>query len=281
MKDTVVIVTGAGSGLGRAICVHAGRRGATVVAADIDLTTATETARLVREAGGVGEANQTDVADEAAVSAMVRAVKERYGRIDFIYNNAGAAQNGEFQDISPDGFRKVVDVNFWGVVHGSRAAYPIMTEQGYGTVANVTSLAGLIPGGLMTAYGAAKHAATGFTLNLRSEAKQYGVRVVAVCPGYLETPMHRSAENASDYLVSHDAEYLSKDHGYPTAEDIVAHLVRGVMRNRAVVVSPRMHRLFWWLYRIAPAVVPWAWHVIIRKIKAKEARRAAPGRPAT
>ena len=127
----------------------------------------------------------------------------------------------------------------------------------------------------MTGYGAAKHAATGFTLNLRSEARQYGVNVVAVCPGYLDTPMHASAENASGYVRSHDAEYLSRKHHYPSAEKIVRHLVRGVLRNRAVVVSPRAHLPFWWLYRIAPGLVPRAWDVIIRRIKAREARKSA------
>lgn len=273
MEGKVIIVTGAASGLGRAISVYAGKRSAIVVTTDINLEGARETARQVDVAGGTGEALQTDVTDEAAVTAMIHDVKRRHRRIDFVFNNAGWAQNGEFQDITPEGFRKVIDVNFWGVVYGTRAAYPIMIEQGYGTIADVTSLAGLIPGGLMTAYSAAKHAATSFTLNLRSEARQYGVHVVAVCPGYLETPMHANAENVSEYIKSHDREYLSKKHRYPTAEKVVGHLMHGVLRNRAVVVTPRIHLPFWWLYRIAPGAVPWAWDIIIRRIKAKEARK--------
>jgi NAD(P)-dependent dehydrogenase (short-subunit alcohol dehydrogenase family) len=273
MEGAVVVVTGAASGLGRAISLYAGRRSALVVATDINLEGARETVRQVEAVGGTGEALQMDVTDETAVTATIQDVKRRHGHIDYLFNNAGYAQNGEFQDITPEGFRTVMDVNFWGVVNGTRAVYPIMMEQGYGTVANVMSLAGLIPGGLMTAYGAAKHAATGFTLNLRSEARQYGVRVVAVCPGYLETPMHANAENVSEYIKSHDAEYLSKEHRYPTAEKVVGHLMRGVIRNRAIVVSPRLHLPFWWLYRIAPGVVPRAWGLIIRRIKAKEARK--------
>lgn len=216
MQGLVTIVTGAGSGLGRSICLDAGRRG-------------------------------RSSSPPTSMTAMVQEVRQRYGHIDFLFNNAGHAQNGEFQDLPMDGFRKVVDVNFWGVVHGTRAVYPIMTEQGHGTIANVMSLAGLIPSGLMTAYGAAKHAATGFTLNLRSEARQYGVHVVAVCPGYLDTPMHETAENVSDYVKSHDTSYRSKTHHYPTPEKVIRHLMRGVRRNRAIVVSPRVHRPFWWL----------------------------------
>jgi NAD(P)-dependent dehydrogenase (short-subunit alcohol dehydrogenase family) len=277
MHEKVVVVTGAASGLGKAISLYAGKRAAMVVAADINLEGAHETALEVAAAGGSSEAVQVDVTDEAAVALMIHGVKERFGCIDFLFNNAGYAQNGEFQDITPEGFRKVISVNFWGVVHGTRAVYPIMIDQGHGTVANVMSLAGLIPGGLMTAYGAAKHAATGFTLNLRSEARQYGIHVVAVCPGYIDTPMHANAENVTTYVRTHDAEYLAKQHAYPTAERVVGHLMRGVLRNRAVVVSPRIHRPFWWLYRIAPSVVPWAWHMIIRRIKAKEARKTSAG----
>jgi NAD(P)-dependent dehydrogenase (short-subunit alcohol dehydrogenase family) len=273
MEGKVIIVTGSASGLGRAISIYAGKLSAIVVATDINLEGAQETKRQVDVSGGIGEALQTDVTDETLVTTMIHDVKKRHGKIDFIFNNAGYAQNGEFQDITPEDFKKVIDVNFWGVVYGTRACYPIMIEQGYGTIANVTSLAGLIPGGLMTAYSSAKYAATGFTLNLRSEAKQYGVHVVAVCPGYLETPMHANADNVSEYIKSHDKEYRSKKHRYPTAEKVVGNLMRGVFHNRAIVVTPYIHLPFWWLYRIAPGAVPWAWDIIIRRIKTKEEQK--------
>ena len=115
----------------------------------------------------------------------------------------------------------------------------------------------------------------GFSTNLRSEARQYGVRVVAICPGYLETPMHARAENVSEFVRTNDKEYLAKKHSYPSAEKVVAHLMRGVLRNRAVVVSPRIQQPFWWLHRLAPGITPRLWATIIRVIKRKEQRKAA------
>jgi len=119
----------------------------------------------------------------------------------------------------------------------------------------------------MTSYGAAKHAAVGFSLNLRSEANQYGIKVTALCPGYLETPMHERAENVTDYVVKHDREYLAKKHNYPTAEACVPHMMRNIVRNKAIVVSPRIQVPFWLLYRCFPSLVPWLWTRVIRAIK--------------
>lgn len=275
LQGKTVLVTGAASGLGRAIAVYAGHNGATVALSDINLPEAEDVARLIHDDGGDAEVYCVDVTNDREVEEFVRVVALRHGGIDYLFNNAGYAQNGEFQDISPAGFRYVFDVDFWGVVYGTRAAYPIMIKQGYGTIANIISLAGLIPGGLMTAYGAAKHAANGFTLNLRSEAKLYGVNVVAVCPGYLETPMHANAENVTEYVRNHDAEYLSRKHPFPSAERVVGHLMRGVLRNKAIVVSPPTQKVFWWLFRLVPGLIPAAWASIIRRIKVKEERKGA------
>ena len=275
LAGKIALVTGAGSGLGRAISTHLARLGGTVIASDINRDTASETCALIAASGGTAESVATDVTNQAEMGEMIEGAAERYGKIDFLFNNAGYAQNGEFQDLPLEGFRHAMDVNFWGVVYGTMSAYEIMMRQGHGTIANVMSLAGLLPGGLMTGYTAAKHAGVGFTLGLRSEARQYGINVVAVCPGYLDTPMHESAENVSEYVRSHDREYLSKRHVYPSAGRVVAHLVRGVVRNRAIVISPPVQKVFWWLYRVAPALVPWSWARIIRGIKKKEAAKAA------
>ena len=124
----------------------------------------------------------------------------------------------------------------------------------------------------MTAYAAAKHAVVGFSYNLRAEAHQYGIRVTTLCPGYLDTPMHKSATNVSAYVHTHDVEYLSKPHPYPTADASIDHMMRGVLRNRAIVVSPRIQVPLWWLYRAAPELVPWAWQHMIERIKRKHDR---------
>lgn len=271
LRGQVVLVTGAGSGLGRALSEYAAGHGAIVVASDLDLDSAEQTIHRVLERGGSGLALRTDVGSEPEVQAMVQTAHETFGRVDMLINNAGIAINGEFQDISDQDWRRVMDVNFWGVIYGCRAAYPIMMAQGSGHLVNVSSLAGLMPGGLMSAYGASKHAVVGFSTNLRSEARQYGIKVTALCPGYLETPMHASATNVTDYVAEHDLEYRRRDRAWPTAEATVDHMMRGVLRDESVVVSPPAQVPFWWVYRVMPELYPWAWTQVIGRLKRRHA----------
>ncbi len=267
VKGKIAVITGAGSGLGRTLSEYLSRHGAMVIVTDINLEKATETLRLVKDNGGDGLALQTDVCNAAEVDKMIAHTFNTYGRIDYLFNNAGAALNGEFKDMTLEHWKKMMDVNFWGVVYGCKSVYPIMIKQGEGHIINVSSFAGLMPGGLMSSYSASKHAAVGFSLNLRSEAKQYGVKVTTLCPGYLETPMHESAINITDYVIAHDIKYREKQHNYPTPEDCINHMMRGVLKNKAIVVSPRKQVPLWWLYRLFPSSIPWMWTKIIRRMR--------------
>jgi NAD(P)-dependent dehydrogenase (short-subunit alcohol dehydrogenase family) len=272
INGKIAIVTGAGSGLGRAIAEYLARKGAEVIVTDINIASANETFNRIKENGGKGLVLQVDVCNVKAVEKMISVTIDKYGRIDFLFNNAGAAINGEFKDMTLDHWNKMMDVNFWGIVYGCKLVYPIMMKQGNGHIINVASFAGLMPGGLMTSYSASKHAAVGFTLNLRSEAKQYGIGVTSLCPGYLETPMHASALNVTDYVIEHDKKYRQKKHNYPEPEDCINHMMRGVMRNKCIVVSPRIQIPFWWLYRLFPSIIPWIWSRIISRIKKRYIR---------
>jgi NAD(P)-dependent dehydrogenase (short-subunit alcohol dehydrogenase family) len=277
LKEKIVIVTGAGSGLGRAIAHYCAQKGADVVVTDIDITAANETLRRMKEKGGNGTILHVDVSKVEEVEKMIAFTIEKYGRIDFLFNNAGAAINGEFIDMTLEHWRKMMDVNFWSIIYACKTVYPIMIKQGAGVIVNVASFAGLMPGGLMTGYSTSKHAAVGFTLNLRSEAKQYGIKVIALCPGYLETPMHESALNVSDYVIAHDEKYRAKEHNWPKPEDCIHHMMRGVMKNKGIVVSPRKQMPFWWLYRLFPSLVPWIWSKVIKNMK-KQHEKSRPDR---
>jgi len=271
IKGKVAIVTGAGSGLGKAISKYLGENGVIVAIADIDITSANETLNSIIEQGGDGFVIEVDVGDAEAIERMICTTHDKCGRIDFLFNNAGAAINGEFKDMTLKHWQKMFDVNFWGIVYACKSVYPVMINQGYGSIINVTSFAGLLPGGLMASYSASKFAAVGFTLNLRSEAKQYGINVTALCPGYLETPMHESAQNVSDYVVEHDKKYRAKKHNWPAPEDCINHMMKGVIKNKCIVVSPRAQIIFWWLYRLFPSFIPWIWSKIILRMKKEHA----------
>jgi short-subunit dehydrogenase len=185
---------------------------------------------------------------------VIRDTTDEYGRLDLIFNNAGISANGEFQDIPMEFWQKIVDVNLMGVVHGCRYAYPVMMRQGSGHIINVASLAGLIPGGPYTPYSATKHAVAGFSLSLRGEAKQHGIKVTALCPGYLRTNIQNTTPNFSTYMETENSGGLSRK--FPAPDKFIPAMVRGVMRNRAVVIAPGAQRVFWWLHRLAPGLIP-------------------------
>ena len=261
----VAIVTGGASGIGREMCLYLGERGATVVLADLDTGLAEKTAAEVRAKGGACTVETVDVTDRARVEQLIAKAKADFGRIDLLINNAGIGLDGELKDVTFEQFKKVVDVDFWGVVHGTLAAYPIMISQGFGQIVNVSSLAGLLPGGLMTSYVASKQAVTGFSLSLRSEARQYGVRVNALCPGFMETPIHDHTPKVSAYLRS-ETNQRNRQH-FPTPDKCIHGMMKGIERDRAIIISPAGQRAFWWLYRLFPALVPYVWSKIIARLK--------------
>ena len=113
INDTIAVVTGGGSGIGRAICTYLAERGALVVAADRNLEGAEETVALIRSAGGAAESRRVDVADPSEVESLIRGAANRHGRIDYLFNNAGIGVNGEFQDLTMEHLESVMQVNFW------------------------------------------------------------------------------------------------------------------------------------------------------------------------
>ena len=186
--DKIAIVTGAASGIGRALSEELARRNAEVVLADRQESVALEAAASIRAAGGRARGVALDVRDAGAFQQLAEATAQRCGRIDLLFNNAGIVVGGEARHYAVQDWDDVFDVNVRGVAYGVQAVYPIMIAQGFGHIVNTSSTAGImaIPEG---SYTASKYAVTGLSRALRIEAKRQGVNVSMLCPGPIRTPM--------------------------------------------------------------------------------------------
>jgi NAD(P)-dependent dehydrogenase (short-subunit alcohol dehydrogenase family) len=254
--DRVAIVTGAASGIGRALAAALAAEGSTVVLADID---GPGVERAAAEIGRGAEAVAVDVTDAGAVAALVASVAERHGRIDLLFNNAGIGAGGPVEQLAVADWARVIDVDLNSVVYGVAAAYPLMVRQGAGHIVNTASLAGLVPSPLLAPYAAAKSAVVGLSVSLRVEAAAHGVRVSVVCPGPVETPLLDQAGSAgavSPAGAVNARKLLTNALGPPYAADaMAADVLDGVVENRAIIVAPATARDAWEAYRRSPDAV--------------------------
>jgi NAD(P)-dependent dehydrogenase (short-subunit alcohol dehydrogenase family) len=246
----IAIVIGGASGIGRAIAAALAARGDTVTVADLDAEGVEKVAAELSV-----EAAELDVTDADAVEALYRSVSERHGRLDLVFNNAGIAVGGMTEELTLDHWNKTIDVNLRGVVHGVRAAYPIMLAQGDGHILNTASLAGLVPAPMMLPYTTTKHAVVGMSLALRAEAAGRGVRVSAICPGFVDTPL---LDNANPDLPQTEAGRHAREAAQRvqrklySPEALARDVLRGIDKNQALIVAPASARAAWRGVRMSP-----------------------------
>ncbi|MGI9645859.1 MAG: SDR family NAD(P)-dependent oxidoreductase [Ilumatobacteraceae bacterium] len=257
-QGKIALVTGAGSGIGRCITNELAARGATVVATDYDADTAAETAAANGDSVTSG---QLDVTDPAAFAAAVGAAVDDHGRIDLVFNNAGiGGVPSEARFLEAKHWDHVIDVNVRGVINGVSAAYPTMIEQGDGHIVNTASMAGLAPVPGATPYSATKHAVVGLSLSLRAEASSYGVRVSALCPAALETPIldirpEPELEAEPGYWIPDLRRYLGRVGGVADPADFAQYALDQVAKNKGTIVFGRTARVIARLYRAMPGAV--------------------------
>jgi NAD(P)-dependent dehydrogenase (short-subunit alcohol dehydrogenase family) len=198
-QGKVSVITGAGSGIGRALAVELARRGSRLAISDINLTNVTETAERCRELGAEVRAYELDVADRAAFAAHADEVVGEFGAVNLAVNNAGVTVVGEFLDLSFEDWDWIMGINFWGVLHGSKLFLPHLIASGDGHLVNISSVFGFVGVPGQSAYNAAKFAVRGFTEALAQEMANAGhpVGVSSVHPGGIRTNIARSARGGS------------------------------------------------------------------------------------
>jgi NADP-dependent 3-hydroxy acid dehydrogenase YdfG len=237
----VAVVTGAGSGIGQALAIELARSGASVAISDINTEGLADTEERIKAIGAPVKADRLDVTEREAFELYADAVKEHFGKVNQIYNNAGIAFAGDIEVSEFKDIEKVMDVDFWGVVNGTKVFLPHLIESGDGHIINVSSVFGLfsVPG--HGAYNAAKFAVRGFTEALRQEMEVAGhpVKVTTVHPGGIKTNIVRNM-SAVDGV---DKEKLTKTFdrklASTTPEQAARIILDGVRKNRArVLVGP-------------------------------------------
>ncbi len=190
LEHKIAIVTAAGSGIGRAGAIAMAREGALVVIADRNGEAGAETAGIIQAAGGRAEAVTTDVGDDAAVERLIGSTLQRHGRLDILHNHAGIQVGGPLTEVDPKGMDASWRINVRAHFMAARLAMPAMIAQGGGVILNTASNSGVFYDHEMIAYATSKHAIVAMTKQMAIDYAGHGVRVNALCPGWVDTPFN-------------------------------------------------------------------------------------------
>ena len=258
-ENKVAAITGAGSGIGRALALELGRDNCNLALSDLNEEGLGETVEQLRGVGVHVTSRRIDVADREAVHAWADQVVAEHGKANLIFNNAGVALASTVESMSYGDFEWLMDINFWGVVHGTKAFLPHLKASGDGHIVNISSVFGLAGIPSQSAYNSAKFAVRGFTESLRQELDMMscGVSASSVHPGGIKTGIARSSRIDSSIrdLGINDVETREKfEKNFITSADKAARaILHGVQRNqRRILVGPDA-RVYDWMVRLLPS----------------------------
>jgi NAD(P)-dependent dehydrogenase (short-subunit alcohol dehydrogenase family) len=266
-RDAVVVVTGAGSGIGKAT-VHAfADEGAIVHVVDFDETRAHRVARELGLTGARAFPHVADVRDPAALERLAEEVYARHGRTDVLVNNAGVGHGGLVQEIPLEDWKWVLDTNLWGVIHGVHAFVPRMIDQGGDAhIVNMASLAGLLGVPSMAPYCASKFAVVGLSESLGAELAPHRIRLTAVCPGVIKTDIVRAGKFGEAIAGTRArVEAYYQKHGIEP-EKVARDVVRAVRSDRPLQLTIGAAYPALWLRRLSPRLFRGAASLLARRI---------------
>jgi NADP-dependent 3-hydroxy acid dehydrogenase YdfG len=251
MEQRRVLITGAGSGLGRALAFCFSENGWRVACADINIDSANETVRQITQFGVGAMALWVDVGDDASVQEMRDEVLAAWDGVDIVINNAGVASAGPVAGTSLEDWRWTLNINLMGVVRGTQAFLPVLLRQGRGHVVNIASFAGFANAPHMGAYSASKAGVISLSETLRAELALTagGVKVSVVCPAFFKTNLMATARAPdTDRQLAERLMNSSSD----SADDVAAAIYRGVLRGDFLILPTRQETLRWRLKRWLP-----------------------------
>ena len=260
LSGKVGVVTGAGSGIGRATALALAERGANLAICDVDGVGLAETADRIKALGREVLSQTVDVAQADAMQAFAQATRSALGRVDIVVNNAGIGLAGLFVDVPLEAWTKILGINISGVIHGCHAFLPGMIEaDAGGHIVNIASMAGYCQAPGMTAYGTTKFGVLGFSECLRAELSVHGIGVTAVCPGMINTAIVRTSKM---YGLNEDSELREQgirafERRNYSPERVAQKILRAVQKNRGVApISPEAWAGYW-VKRLAPGLIAW------------------------
>jgi NAD(P)-dependent dehydrogenase (short-subunit alcohol dehydrogenase family) len=266
LSGGVAVVTGASSGIGRALALRLSASGSALALADIDEKGLAETAALLSNKAGAISTHTVDVSDETRVKTFSDEVLAKHGRVTLLINNAGVALHGTFDEISLDDFRWLMGINFWGTVYGVRYFLPALRKEQRAHIVNLSSVFGIIAPVGQTAYSTSKFAVRGFTESLRHELAGGTVSVTAVHPGGIQTPIAvhaRTGTNAPKNAKEESVAMLARL-ARTSADEAAACILRGVERRDPRVLIGSDARQIDLIQRLRPATY---WKTLSRRIE--------------
>jgi NAD(P)-dependent dehydrogenase (short-subunit alcohol dehydrogenase family) len=263
IRGKKALVTGAASGIGRAVTLALAREGADLYLLDVDEPGLVRVASEARRHGGLVVAAYCDVACPKQISAQIKAVLKTWGALDILVNNAGVVYYGPTECMTAEQWGRLLGINLLAPIQFTRELLPVLLAQPEAHIVNVSSMFGLTAFGKLAAYHTSKYGLVGFSESLRAEFAHRGLGVTALCPGFVQTNLFEAAVSGGAKAVRTPPAWICT-----SPEAVAARAIQAILKNRGLVVFTAAARVLWFVKRLSPRLFEWLNRLGRRKRKA-------------